>query len=76
MVDRVYGKLDEASYRRAIAKLPGGTPTARQVAEPDCHARATSPAQRRGEHGTDGAPAEVAQLADSSEESTRHAGTG
>ncbi len=26
MVDRVYGKLDEANYRRAIAKLPGGSP--------------------------------------------------
>jgi methanogenic corrinoid protein MtbC1 len=54
MVDRVYGKLDEASYRRAIARLPGGTPTTQPVADPDCHTGVTSPPQSGGKHGTDG----------------------
>jgi hypothetical protein len=31
MVDRVYGKLDAASFRRAIAKMPGGAVSAAPV---------------------------------------------
>ena len=72
MVDRVYGKLDEASYRRAIAKLPGGTPTAHQGADPDCHAGVTSPAQSGGKHGTDGTGAMLGPVADPEEESVTY----
>lgn len=64
MVDRVYGKLDEATYRRAIAKLPGGTPTTHAVVDPDCHAGVTSPAQSSGKHGTDGTEAMSQPTAD------------
>jgi len=72
MVDRVYGKLDEASYRRAIAKLPGGTPVAHEVADPDCHAGVTSPAQSGGKHGTDGTGAMLGPVTDPEEESVTY----
>ena len=70
MVDRVYGRLDEATYRRAIARLPGGTDSSRSTTDPDCHAGVTPIAQNRGEHGADGTSAYLAVVADSVEEST------
>jgi Phage integrase family len=72
MVDRVYGKLDEASYRRAIARLPGGTPSAHQAANPDCHAGVTSPAQSGGKHGTGGTDAMLGPITDPQEESVTY----
>jgi hypothetical protein len=63
MVDRVYGKLDQASFRRAIAKMPGG------LAAEDCHAGVTPITAQPGEHGTYGATPPKLKNADSGEES-------
>jgi len=76
MVDRVYRKLDEASYRRAISKLPGGTPAAHQVADPDCHAGVTLPAQSGGKHGTDGTGAMLGPVTDPEEETATYGDQG
>lgn len=70
MVDRVYGKLDEHNFRRAIAKLPGGTPTTRATPETDCHAGATYAASTAGAHGTDGTPIAASAIVHSVENST------
>jgi hypothetical protein len=69
MVDRVYGKLDEASYRRAIAKLPGGQASRQVTQDPACNAGVTSIARKRGEHGIDGTQTADAEIADSDKES-------
>jgi hypothetical protein len=64
MVDLVYGKLDEASYRRAIARLPGGTAGAQPTQDPGCHAGVTSAEQAGGEHGTHGVGAVLQEATD------------
>jgi hypothetical protein len=69
MVDRVYGKLDEASYRRAIARLPGGTAGAQPTQDPGCHAGVTPAEQAGGEHGTHGTGAVLQRAVDPVEES-------
>jgi len=76
MVDRVYGKLDEASYRRAIAKLPGGTISSAPSHDPACHAGVTPIAKKRGEHGVHGTTGCDAEIADSVEESAICGGCG
>ena len=63
MVDRVYGRLDERSFRRAIGRLPGGSPTAE-----DCNAGVTSIPRNRGEHGVHGTNVENEKIANSDEE--------
>jgi hypothetical protein len=68
MVDKVYGKLDEATYRRAIAKLPAGDVPAHPGPDPGCHAGATPAATAAGEHGTDVTGAKLQLVADSVEE--------
>jgi integrase len=67
MVDRVYGKLGEASYRRAIARMPGGLPPESRPV--DCHAGVTPIAPQPGEHGTYGATPPKLKNADAGEES-------
>ena len=52
MVDRVYGKLGEVNYRRAIAKLPGGAEAPQLTTSIDCHAGATHAQQAAGTHDT------------------------
>ena len=72
MVDRVYGKLDEASYRRAIARLPGGTAGAQPTQEPGCHVGVTSAGQAGGEHGTHGMGSVLQRAVDPVEESAAY----
>jgi hypothetical protein len=76
MVDRVYGKLDEASYRRAIAKMPAGTVSSGPTQDPDCHAGVTSIARNRGEHGADGTTTSETEIADPVEESAIYCSSG
>ena len=57
-VDRVYGKLDEMSFRRAIAKLPQRAESSPQEAASDCHAGVTALDEIGGARG-----AAVAQAA-------------
>lgn len=76
MVDRVYGKLDEASYRRAIAKLPRGDVSLPRRHDPDCHAGVTSAARNAGEDGTHGTTAKLRLVTDSDEESAICSGCG
>ena len=63
MVDRVYGKLDAANFRRAIAKLPGGAVSPASKQEEGSHAGVTSISQTLGEHGADGTTADQAAVA-------------
>jgi len=69
MVDRVYGKLDAASFRRAIRKLPSGAVSSAPTQTGHSHTGGTSTAQTCGEHGTDGTVADQRVIADSDEES-------
>lgn len=75
MVDRVYGRLDEGTLRRAIAKLPGASeaPTqAIETAPADCHARVTRLATDAGTHGTDGTVQDLRLVPDPDEESASY----
>jgi len=73
MVDRVYGKLDAAGYRRAIARMPGGADVTAPAPAPNLHAGGTTIAQDRGEHGT---TAPKREIADSVEKSAMSASYG
>ena len=73
MVDKVYGKLDDATYRRAIAKLPGGGVPTQPAQAPGCHAGATPPGATAGEHGTDGNVTKLRLIGDSVEEPASYA---
>ena len=72
MVDRVYGKLDEATYRRAIARLPRAIPVEESpAAEPgQSHTGVTVTPENGGTHGTPGTSVDQAANSDSVEEST------
>jgi hypothetical protein len=62
MVEKVYGRLDEATLASAVGKLPGGVVY-------QLHAGVTVTQENRGEHGAGGTTYAQAAIANSVEES-------
>jgi integrase len=76
MVDRVYGKLDEMSFRRAIAKLPQRAESTEPDAAAGCHAGATHSTAAPGADGTAGTGEPKRETADSGVESAESSSYG
>jgi hypothetical protein len=73
MVEKVYGRLDQATLNAAISRLPGAnapqpTATAGVTADSRCHAGVTALPKNGGEHGTSGTAIAQAALTNSVEE--------